>query len=80
MKLVRKITKRLVEIQRSAISATIADETSIIERNQASGATTTDWKPMEVSVEDELREAGDEVMGRMREVQREMLESLDLSK
>jgi N-acetyltransferase 10 len=83
-KLIRKVTKQLQEIQRSAISATVPHETTVVERklvtNAASGGATSDWRPMEQTIDDELREAGDEVTGKMREVQREMVDALDLSK
>ena len=38
------------------------------------------WQPIETSVEDELDQAGDEVTRALREKQRAMIESLDLSK
>lgn len=82
-KVIRKITKRLQDAQKDAISASIPSETAAVERNvagaSATGAT-TNWKPVEVSVGAELKEAGDEVTKRMREMQREMIDSLDLSK
>lgn len=37
-------------------------------------------KPVDVTIEDELREAGDKVTSELREKQREMINSLDLSK
>lgn len=58
-------------------------ETTAVERNVAGGGisgATSSWKPVEVSVDAELKEAGDEVTKRMREMQREMIDSLDLSK
>jgi N-acetyltransferase 10 len=40
----------------------------------------TDWKPVEISVEDELNEAGNEATKALRERQWAMIDSLDLSK
>lgn len=40
----------------------------------------TNWKPVEITLEDELNEAGDKVTSAMREKQREMIDSLDLKK
>ena len=37
-------------------------------------------KPVDVTIDDELREAGNEVTRELREKQREMINSLDLSK
>jgi len=37
-------------------------------------------KPVEITIDDELREAGNEVTRELREKQREMINSLDLSK
>lgn len=82
-KVIRKITKRLQDIQKEAIGASIPVETATVERNLAGGdisGATSSWKPVEVSVDAELKEAGDEVTKRMREMQREMIDSLDLSK
>lgn len=83
-KLIRKVTKQLQDIQRSAISATVPHEATVVERklvtNAASGGATSDWRPMEQTIDDELREAGDEATQKMRELQREMVDALDLSK
>ena len=38
------------------------------------------WKPVETSLEDELKEAGDEATRALREKQRQMIDALDLSK
>ena len=37
-------------------------------------------KPVDITIDDELREAGNEVTRELREKQREMINSLDLSK
>lgn len=38
------------------------------------------WRPVETSLEDELKEAGSEATRALREKQRQMIDSLDLSK
>jgi len=62
------------------VSAEVPDETRAVERNNPDGTGTMDWKPIEQTVDEELAEAGDEVTKKMREMQREMINSLDLSK
>ncbi|RDB30389.1 RNA cytidine acetyltransferase [Hypsizygus marmoreus] len=79
VKVIRKISKRLVDIQKAAISAELPDA-SAKSVSAAQGPTSTDWKPVAVSLEDELNEAGDEVTSALREKQREMIDSLDLRK
>lgn len=74
-KVIRKIGKRLLDIQKEAIGASIPEALSLKE-----GEIRTDWKPVEISVEDELNEAGNEVTKALRERQRAMIDSLDLSK
>lgn len=83
-KIIRKISKRLIDIQKEAISATIpqapSKDAAPLENNvdgKPAGAT---WKPVETSLEDELKEAGDEATKALKEKQREMIDSLDLSK
>ncbi|KAH0826252.1 GNAT acetyltransferase 2-domain-containing protein [Lanmaoa asiatica] len=91
-KLIRKISKKLTGIQKEAIGADIPmapppkestksrvdDETEVdgVSSEEASRA----WQPIETRVEDELDEAGDEVTRSLREKQRAMIESLDLTK
>jgi len=76
-KIVRKISKRLVGIQKEAIgrelppAATNTTETRMIEK---------DWKPVGQQMDEELDEAGKEVTSALKERQREMIDSLDLSK
>ncbi|KAI0074126.1 DUF699-domain-containing protein [Panus rudis PR-1116 ss-1] len=81
-KIVRKITKRLQDIQKEAISATIPEappkDTAPLGSDDKPAGTT--WKPVETSLDDELKEAGDEAIKVMREKQRAMIDSLDLSK
>ncbi|GBE83103.1 GNAT acetyltransferase 2-domain-containing protein [Sparassis latifolia] len=79
VKVIKKITKRLLDIQKTAISADIPEEPPAVSRIAVDG-TQTSWKPVETSLEDELAEAGDEATRALREKQREMIDSLDLSK
>ncbi|RDB21639.1 RNA cytidine acetyltransferase [Hypsizygus marmoreus] len=78
VKVIRKISKRLVDIQKAAISAELPDVSAKSASSQ--GPTSMNWKPVAVSLEDELNEAGDEVTSALREKQREMIDSLDLQK
>ncbi|KAH7909573.1 GNAT acetyltransferase 2-domain-containing protein [Hygrophoropsis aurantiaca] len=82
VKVIRKISKQLVDIQKAAIGADIpVAPPASNSRTDGSGDTVmTDWKPVETTVEEELNEAGDEVSKTLREKQREMIDSLDLSK
>ena len=78
-KVIRKISKRLLDIQKEAISATIPEAPSSTTKD-ADATAATNWKPVQASLDDELREAGDEATRSLREKQREMLDALDLSK
>lgn len=82
VKVVRKISKRLIDIQKEAIGATIA-EANVALTTRVDGdrdPSKTDWKPVEMSIDHELEEAGNEATKALREKQREMIDSLDLSK
>ena len=86
-KLVRKLSKKLTEIHKAAIGATIAGgpstETLIDATGDVTGkdgAAATQWKPVQANLEQELKEAGDEATKALREKQRQMIDSLDLSK
>ncbi|CAL1712686.1 unnamed protein product [Somion occarium] len=80
-KVIRKISKRLFDIQKEAISATIPEAPPKgAELNVGNKPSGTTWKPVETSLEEELKEAGDEVTNALKEKQREMIDSLDLSK
>ena len=78
VKIVKKISKRLDDVQRQAISAEMPEEHAA-SRIGGDGSTTK-WKPVEISLTDELKNAGDEVTKSLREKQRQMIDSLDLSK
>ncbi|KAF9458787.1 DUF699-domain-containing protein [Collybia nuda] len=94
-KIIRKITKRLVDTQKAAISATMpapAPGPSSSTRPRLGGSgdaegegakggmEATAWKPLDVSLEDELNEAGDEETSALSERQRALIDSLDLTK
>ena len=84
VKSIRKISKRLVDIRKSALEAELqpapaADETGDGRPLKAAEALEK-MKPVEITIDDELREAGSEVTRGLREKQREMINSLDLSK
>ncbi|KAJ7593715.1 GNAT acetyltransferase 2-domain-containing protein [Mycena floridula] len=80
VKVVRKITKRLVDIQKQAISQDMERPAPTVVSSAEPAA--TKWTPLEKSVEDELDEAGEEEMStiQQRERQRELIDSLDLKK
>jgi N-acetyltransferase 10 len=81
VKVVRKIAKRLVDVQKAAISAELPDPSATAEsRVGVDAATPNTWKPVETTLEDELNEAGDEATAALREKQRAMIDSLDLTK
>ncbi|OBZ68966.1 hypothetical protein A0H81_11153 [Grifola frondosa] len=79
VKVIKKITKYLLDIQKAAISAEIPEQPPVMSRVDVDGASTS-WKPVETSLEEELEEAGNEVTKALREKQRAMIDSLDLSK
>ncbi|KAL0578886.1 N-acetyltransferase 10 [Marasmius crinis-equi] len=76
VKVIRKISKRLMEIQRESVVLSTDAPKSAPEANKP------DWKPVAVSIEDELEEAGEKEKEdrETRERQREMINSLDLRK
>ncbi|EIW59415.1 DUF699-domain-containing protein [Trametes versicolor FP-101664 SS1] len=83
VKVIKKISKRLLDVQKAAISAQMPDaraaDALALTRTDADGAKAA-WKPLETSLEDELAEAGGEAARALREKQRAMIDALDLSK
>ncbi|RDX55888.1 DUF699-domain-containing protein [Lentinus brumalis] len=79
VKVIKKISKRLLDIQKAAISATIPDASDAPGRNDGEGKK-TEFKPLETTLEKELEEAGDEATRALREKQRAMIDALDLTK
>jgi N-acetyltransferase 10 len=77
-KVIRKISKRLVDVQKAAIDASMpgpAEKTVVLEN-----LIKTDGKPIEASMADELEEAGDAETRALREKQRAMISSLDIGR
>jgi N-acetyltransferase 10 len=84
VKSIRKISNRLTDIRKSALEAELPPAPGVAgtgdQRSLKAGEALEKMKPVEVTIDDELREAGDEVTRELREKQREMINSLDLSK
>ncbi|RPD62967.1 DUF699-domain-containing protein [Lentinus tigrinus ALCF2SS1-6] len=79
VKVIKKLSKRLLDVQKAAISATIPDASAAPARNDAEGKK-VEFKPLETPLEEELEEAGDEATRALREKQRAMIDALDLTK
>jgi N-acetyltransferase 10 len=77
-KVIRKISNKLISIQKEAIGADIPEGPSNDLPVSKDGVAATDWR-VEATVEDELNEAGDEATKALREKQRGMIDALDLS-
>ncbi|KAG6813649.1 hypothetical protein H0H92_008886 [Tricholoma furcatifolium] len=77
VKVIRKISKRLVDIQKAAISAGLPDAPKINTRDPTKAA---EWQPVTTTLEEELDTAGDEATTALREKQRAMIDALDLTK
>ena len=73
-----------MDIQKSALEAELPPALTASgtedQRTLKAAETLEKMKPVEVTIDDELREAGNEVTRELREKQREMINSLDLSK
>ena len=84
VKSIRKICKRLTDVQKSALEAELPPPPTAKgtgdQRTIKAAEALEKMKPVEVTINDELREAGNEVTRELREKQREMINSLDLSK
>lgn len=84
VKSIRKISKRLMDVRKSAFEAELPPaptaNTTGDQRTVKAAETLEKMRPVEVTIDDELREAGNEVTRELREKQKEMINSLDLSK
>ncbi|CAG8452327.1 845_t:CDS:10 [Ambispora leptoticha] len=91
IKIIRKISKYFTSLETAAVQATIPHEATIVQKKKSSTngsriATSSNpeseaaWDPMQQTLDDDLEEAGDEIMVQMREKQRELIDSMDLSK
>ncbi|KAF8200392.1 GNAT acetyltransferase 2-domain-containing protein [Pholiota molesta] len=83
-KLIRKISKRLIDIRKAAISAELPEpkftSASLVGSTRLEGDALIGGDNAAANMEAELEQAGNEVTSAMRERQKEMLASLDLSK
>lgn len=85
VKSIRKVNKRLTDVQKSALESELPQPPTMDDgagdpRSLKAAETLEKMKPVDITIEDELREAGDKVTRELREKQREMINSLDLSK
>ena len=75
----------MLEIQKAAISATMPEaprpQTGKLDVSAGSKSTAgPEWRSEQTKLQEELKEAGDEVTKALRDQQREMIDALDLSK
>jgi N-acetyltransferase 10 len=86
VKVMRKVTRALRDVQKSALAAEIPMEEPEVQRNVAEDEEdggqqgTKDWRPMATTVEEDLEEVVDEETKRARAMQRELIDSIDLTK
>jgi N-acetyltransferase 10 len=84
VKILRKFSRHLHDLQKKAVGVDVPEQEPTIRRNVAAGedsATvgTSDWKPMKNTVEEDLEEVVDEETKRARTIQRELIDSMDLT-
>jgi hypothetical protein len=90
IKAVRKLFSTLQTIQRDSVAGSLPQKSAedVVRKVaplSAGGVEgegdvgTSDWKPMRKMVAEDLEEAGTEESRRMKEMQREMIDSMDLS-
>lgn len=83
-KLIRKVSKRLIDIRKAVISAQLPQASLTGALAMSSRVDGDDSQPsadnVAASMEAELDQAGSEVTNAMRERQKEMIDSLDLKK
>ncbi|KAI1073924.1 DUF699-domain-containing protein [Whalleya microplaca] len=84
MKIIRKITAHFASLISSAVEADMPKPDSVgVSRENASGVHDDEmvfdkYAPLEMSLEDELNEVGDEALDELRAKQRELIDSLPL--
>lgn len=92
--MIKKISKRLVDIQKAAISAELPlphvetvtsrvideEEEEVDDEEVKEKEKEKKWKSVSAALEDELNEAGDKETRVLKEKQREMIDALDLRK
>ncbi|KAG8896132.1 hypothetical protein FRC00_006411 [Tulasnella sp. 408] len=83
VKSIRKICKRLQDVHKEAISATIPRaDTSVVHnagRSEEGGANGSTWKPVAESLANEMEEEAQKVTQQLNEKQKELIKSLDIS-
>lgn len=85
VKIMRKVSKHLQEIQKESAGRDIPVEEPVVKRKVALAINgeqvgTSDWKPMSTTVEEDLTEVVDEDTKKARAMQRELIDSMDLTK
>jgi N-acetyltransferase 10 len=84
IKAVRKLSSSLQSVQRNEVVASMPerDPKDVVRKvvgEDGKTMTAGEWKPVEQTLDEELAEAGSEESRRMKAMQREMIDSLDLS-
>ncbi|PFH49973.1 hypothetical protein AMATHDRAFT_75910 [Amanita thiersii Skay4041] len=83
VKVMRKISKGLVDVQKDAVRAELPEPKEVTGKvggDVDGGEEEEEWRGVAQTIEDELDEAGDEATRTLRQKQRAMIDSLDLSK
>lgn len=85
VKIMRKISRKLQDLQKTAAGAEIPTEApEILRKVDANGEAnvvgTSDWRPMPTTVEQDLEEVVDEETKKAKAMQRELIDQIDLAK
>ncbi|KAF9014019.1 GNAT acetyltransferase 2-domain-containing protein [Cyathus striatus] len=80
VKIIRKIGKRLLDVQKVAISENLAEPLTSVSMRLDGPEGTEGWKPVNAGLEEELNEAGAEATSALRAKQQAMIDTLDLEK
>ncbi|KAG8976930.1 hypothetical protein FRB90_009009 [Tulasnella sp. 427] len=80
VKSIRKICKRLQDVHKEAISATIPRADTSVVHNAAPGDGASTWKPVAESLANEMEEEAQKVTQQLNEKQKELIKSLDVSR
>ncbi|KAI8341598.1 GNAT acetyltransferase 2-domain-containing protein [Choanephora cucurbitarum] len=81
VKIIRKFSQYFTQVESKAIESTVAAPKKTEEKDGKRAIEDEEaWKPLKSGVEEDLQEAGDEVMSELKAKQRELIDSLDLSK
>ncbi len=80
VKVMRKIARSLRDIQRADLEKDVpAEEPQVLRNVDQDGQGTSDWRPMATTVQEDLAEVVDEETRRARAMQRELIDSMDLT-